>query len=166
MVYVLLVRTLFLTYLAIGWPSTATSPAAKGVFTYTFRRFPVIWAAGTGPGSVFSVTFSSEVVPFRRTDLLKKLFRFFKPDRLRCARASARMDSAIVDAAVLTVRSCKFGSIVSSCSSSVSTSSGWTCRRRNDMKGGLMVVVSVPWNSCWSITTNLGQNRGQHGDEG
>lgn len=71
----------------------------------------------------------AESAVFGRFSFLKKRERFLRADRLS-ARSSERMDSAMVDAAVRTVRRRRSGSIGASLSSS---RLGWRLKR-DDMR--------------------------------
>ena len=118
----LLVRTLFLAKRAMGSPCWSSSMAESGALTYIFLRWPGICV-------VASETAESAV--FGRLSFLKKRERFLRTDLRFSARSSERMDSAMVDAAVRTVRRRRSGSMGASLSSS--SWSGWTWRLKGDI---------------------------------
>ena len=121
--YSLLVRTLFLAYLTTGSPRLSSSSIGTVVLTYTLRRRPVMCGVeeGCSGAACCSCFFFS---------LLKNREPFFLTDFRRSARCSWRMDSAIVDAAVRTVRRRSSGSTLSS-----SSVSGSSVRRRKGAMG-------------------------------
>lgn len=102
--------------------------ADKGVLIYMFLRRPGI----CGPDGMVVASERTDSDVFGRLSFLKKRERFLRAD-LRSARSSERMDSAMVDAAVRTVRRRRSGSMGASLSSSSWSCCGW--RLKSDIGG-------------------------------
>jgi len=131
------------THLLRGSPRASNCEVESGILTYISLRLPATACLVVEPGNVgWSRGSASEVAvsfPRRKNPLLEALFRIvllLRPFRQRCRKDSVLLASAIVDAAVRTVRRRSSGSTMST-SSTISPSLSYCSHKtRSDKSHG------------------------------